>query len=162
MDALCQQCQQEKATVLVTDNFPEKRERHLCEECALREGVIFKQKDNSQQILQQFIKANAGIEKADARTCPTCGMTLKTFQKRGLLGCPNDYAVFGELLTPLIQRAHGGATHHVGKVPPGLDESARRRTSLLRLNRELQEAVDQEDYELAADVRDQIKEIESA
>jgi protein arginine kinase activator len=162
MDSLCQHCQQERATVLVTDNFPEKRERHLCEECAMREGVIFKQKNTSHEILQQFIKAKASIEAVSARTCPTCGMTLKEFQKRGLLGCPNDYDVFGELLTPLIHRAHAGATHHVGKVPPGLDESARKRTSLRRLRRELQEAVELEDYELAASVRDRIKELDSA
>ncbi len=162
MDGLCQHCQQEKATVLVTDNFPEKRERHLCEECALREGVLFKQKDNSHEIYQQFIKAKVGIDAVSTRTCPTCGMTLKEFQKRGLLGCPHDYEVFGALLAPLIQRAHAGATHHVGKVPPGLDEPARKRSSLLRLKRELQEAIEQEDYELAASVRDRIKELESA
>lgn len=162
MEVLCQHCQQEKATVLITDNFPEKRERHLCEECALREGVIFKQKESTQEIWQQYIKAKVDIQAASVRSCPTCGMTLKTFQKRGLLGCPNDYEVFGEILTPLIQRAHAGATHHVGKVPPGIDESSRKRIALLRLQRELQEAIEREDYESAAGVRDRIKELESA
>jgi protein arginine kinase activator len=83
------------------------------------------------------------------------------FQAQGLLGCPNDYDVFRPVLTPLLERAHGGATQHVGKVPATAGESVRRQTGLLRLNRELQEAIEQEDYERAAEVRDQIRALES-
>lgn len=164
MSVPCQRCNQEKATVHITDTIPEKRERHLCDECAEKEGVIIKQKHHTtNEILQQFIKhkvVSAAATALDTLACPHCGTTLRDFQEHGQLGCPHDYEVFEAFLMPLIERAHEGATHHVGKVPPTAETTVRRQTGLLRLRRELQEAVDHEDYELAARVRDQIREIE--
>ena len=61
----------------------------------------------------------------------------------------------------MIERAHEGATHHVGKVPATADVTVRRQTGLLRLRKELQEAVESEDYEVAARVRDEIQNLES-
>lgn len=162
---LCQRCNQSKATVHITDTVPEKRERHLCEDCAEKEGVIIKQKHHTtNEILQQFIKqkvgAAIGIE-LESVSCPHCGTTLKDFQNNGQLGCPHDYTVFREALLPLIERAHEGATHHVGKVPPTVEPVVRKQTGLVRLRRELQEAVEQENYERAARVRDEIRALES-
>lgn len=163
MDFLCQVCHQAKATVHITETIPEKRERHLCDECAAQEGVIVKQTpETTQEILQQFIKHKTGLRKGENLECPRCGMTFREFQNRGLLGCPQCYAALGKVLTPLINRAHGGATHHVGKVPPKADDETRRHTGLLRLKRELKQAIEDENYELAAKVRDQIRALESA
>jgi protein arginine kinase activator len=64
------------------------------------------------------------------------------------------------LLSPLIERAHENATHHVGKVPKTADSAVQRRAGLLRLRRELQDAVDAENYEQAARVRDEIQTLE--
>ena len=147
----------------ITDTVPQKRERHLCEDCAEKEGVIIKQQHHTtNEILQQFIKQKAVLGESDDLTCPKCGMTFREFQLKGQLGCAYDYEAFQSVLHPLIKRAHEGATHHVGKVPPHADETVRRQAGLLRLRRELQEAVAQEDYELAARVRDQIQALESA
>jgi protein arginine kinase activator len=160
---MCQNCKTARATVHIMDQFPEKRERHLCEDCAAKEGVIIKAgHETTQEILQQFIKQKAGMKKVEGVACPKCGLTFKAFQSRGLLGCPNDYVAFAEFLDPLIERAHQGATHHIGKVPAQADEVLRRQTGLLRLRRELQEAVEQENYELAARVRDQIQALETS
>jgi protein arginine kinase activator len=157
----CQRCQQARATVHVTDTVPEKRERHLCEACAEKEGIIVKQQyPGTNEILQQFIKQKTGLSSADDLTCPKCGLTFREFQLKGQLGCPHDYVAFAPVLTPLIERAHDGATHHIGKVPPTADETIKRETGLLRLRRVLQEAIDQENYELAARVRDEIKTLE--
>ena len=159
----CQRCQEAKATVHVTDTVPDKRERHLCEECAEKEGIIVKQHNHTtNEILQQFIKYKAGMAVGEDLSCPKCGMTFREFQMKGQLGCPNDYTSFRKVLAPLIERAHEGATHHVGKVPATAGDVVRRQTGLIRLRRELQEAVDQEDYELAARVRDEIQNLESA
>ena len=162
MDFLCQNCKQAKATVHITDTFPETRDRHLCEDCAAKEGVILKPShETTQEIIQQFIKHKLG-QRVDAdKACPRCGMTVREFQSRGLLGCAHDYTVFKELLKPLIERAHQGATEHVGKVPATADGTIRKQTGLLRLRRELKEAIEQENYEMAAQVRDQIKAIET-
>lgn len=157
---VCQRCQQAKATVHMTD-IPEKREQHLCEDCAQKAGVIIKQSHHTaNEILQQFIKQKTGIGAADDLACPNCGITFKEFQVKGLLGCPHDYAAFAAYLAPLIQRAHEGGTHHVGKVPATADLVVKRQTGLLRLRRELQSAIDEENYERAARVRDQIKSME--
>ena len=162
MNVLCQRCNQAKATVHITDTVPDKRERHLCEDCAEKEGVIIKQKhQTSNEILQQFIKFKTGMAAGDDITCPVCGLRFREFQLKGLLGCPNDYEAFKSLLGPLIERAHEGGTHHIGKVPATADDVIRRQTGLLRLRRELQEAIEQENYELAARVRDQIKSLET-
>lgn len=162
MSLACQRCQNAKATVHVTDTVPEKRERHLCEACAEKEGIIVKQQyQTTNEILQQFIKYKTGLGKSDDLTCPQCGLTFREFQTKGHLGCPNDYAAFAPALTPLIQRAHEGATHHIGKVPPTAGEGLQKETGLLRLRRTLQDAIDDENYELAARVRDEIKLLET-
>lgn len=162
MNVLCQKCNETKATVHITDSYPEKRERHLCDECAAKEGVIFKPSpETTTEILQQFIKHKVGMAKVDDRTCPECGISFQDFQSRGLLGCPNDYSVFAEFLKPIIEQSHEGATHHTGKVPINADDSLRRQTGLRKLRRELQDAIDQEDYEAAARLRDEIKAMET-
>ena len=162
MSLPCQRCHEAKATVHITDTVPEKRERHLCEECAEKEGVIIKQHhQTTNEILQQFIKHKTGLGVGDDLACPKCGLTFREFQLKGQLGCPHDYQAFKTLLTPLIGRAHEGATHHVGKFPATADATVRRQTGLLQLRRELQEAIEQENYELAARVRDRIQALES-
>lgn len=162
MNVVCQRCNHARATVHITDTVPEKRERHLCEECAEEEGVIVKQThQTTTAILQEFIKHKAGVAGADERTCPKCGVTFRAFRLNGQLGCPYDYEAFRSLLTPLIERAHEGATHHVGKVPIKADSAVKKHAGIHRLQRDLQAAIDQENYEQAARVRDQIKTLES-
>lgn len=161
MNAVCQSCKRARATVHIMDNFPQKRERHLCEDCAAQEGVIIKQTKTTNDILQEFIKHKVGLGESKDVACPTCGTTFHEFQVKGLLGCPEDYSVFAKLLTPLIERAHEGGIQHVGKVPKKAGASVRKKTGLLRLNRELEDAIVKEDYEQAARVRDQIRKLES-
>jgi protein arginine kinase activator len=162
MSQICQACKQGKATVHVTDLFPNKRERNLCAECAEKERVIVKQPTHTAAILQEFIKHKASLGEGDGASCPQCGTTFREFQLRGLLGCPNDYDVFRPLLSPLIERAHEGAGQHVGKRPRGVDADTRRHAGLSRLRRELRDALERENYELAARVRDQIRQLETA
>lgn len=159
---VCDRCNKAKATVLITDIVPDKRERHLCEDCAEKEGIIIKQPHATNEILQHFIKHKSGVSVAEDLVCPKCGTTFREFQLNGQLGCPNDYAVFEKVLTPLIERAHEGATQHIGKVPASADGATRRETGLIRLRRELDHAIRQENYELAARVRDQIQALESS
>jgi len=162
MNYVCQHCNQAKATVHITDTMPDKRERHLCEECAEKEGVIIKQHhQTTSAILQEFIKHKAGIGGGDDQTCPKCGITFREFRLKGQLGCPHDYEAFRSLLAPLIERAHDGATHHVGKVPADAEPITRKQSGLFKLRRELEDAIQREDYECAARLRDAIKGIES-
>jgi len=161
VNAICQRCKEARATVLITDCYPEKRELHLCESCAAAEGILVKQTETTAAVLQELMKQKAGLSKFDDMVCPQCGMTFREFQLKGLLGCPHDYEVFREVLTPLIERAHDKASHHVGKVPAAADSTLHKRTGIMRLQRELQSAIEQENYELAARVRDQIRSLEN-
>jgi len=99
----------------------------------------------------------------DPMTCPLCGTTWAQFKQTGLMGCPNDYQLFERKLLPLLKRAQEGASEHIGKVPPQKKtrETDRLVTSL-RLKRELQKAVDTENYEKAAKLRDELRTIETA
>jgi len=162
MSLVCQHCKDSRATVHITDVMPEQRERHLCQDCAEKEGIIIKQHPlSTNAILQQFMKHKAVKGVADDLSCPKCGMSFREFQVKGQLGCPHDYEVFGEVLESLIERTHEGATRHVGKSPSTADAAVRKQTGLLRLQRALRQAVEDESYEVAARIRDQIRVFES-
>src|SRR5918997_73979 len=103
------------------------------------------------------------LQKALGQACDACGVTWTEFRQGGLFGCPNDYTLFEKDLTPLLQRAHEGATHHVGKVPTrrgGTGVPMKRQVDLTKLRKELAKAVEAEDYERAAKLRDQIRQAE--
>lgn len=161
MSILCQNCKQANATVHLTDIQAngEPVERHLCEICAAQEGVTMKPHEPA-KMLEEFVKMGAGMREAVQRTCPQCGISFGEFRAQGQLGCPHDYEAFANLLMPLIERAHDGATVHVGKHPGKQDPRGRRRMRVSRLRRELDAAVAGERYELAAKLRDQLRELE--
>jgi protein arginine kinase activator len=117
------------------------------------------------ELLTNFVLAHSGLQKETGSACEACGITWAEFRQAGLFGCPNDYTVFEKDLTPLLQRAHEGATHHVGKVPSrrgGSGVPMRKQIDVAKLRRELGKAVESEDYERAAKLRDQIKSAEGA
>lgn len=157
---LCQQCKKRTATVHLTDLVQgEKRERHLCEECAGQEGVAVKQHVSINDVLNSFLASQSGVQELAKVRCPDCGMSFVEFRSQGLLGCPKDYDVFGEALETLITRAQDGNTHHTGKSPGQMVQIDPVQQERHRLQRELREAVEAEDYERAAGLRDQIEEL---
>lgn len=159
---LCQQCKKQTATVHLTDLVKgEKRELHLCEECASQEGVAVKHHLSIDEVLNSFLMSQAGVQELAKIKCPQCGMTFAEFRSQGLLGCPNDYDVFDRALASVVERAQDGQTHHTGKSPGQVVQLDPVQQERLRLERELREAVEKEDYERAAQVRDQISELSS-
>jgi protein arginine kinase activator len=157
---LCQQCKKQTATVHLTDLLGDKRERHLCEECAAREGIAVKQHVSINDVLNSFLQS--GVQELSRLKCPHCGISFVEFRSQGLLGCPNDYDVFGDALHTVIERAQGGKTHHTGKAPGQLIKTGSSPAEeRLRLQRELREAVENEDYERAAQLRDLLGGIQS-
>jgi len=162
MAILCQSCKQASATVHLTDIQPsgEPVERHLCESCAAHEGVTMQPHEPINKMLEKFVKYGAGMQEAAQRQCPQCGISFGEFRAQGQLGCAHDYTVFSELLMPLIERAHDGATHHVGKRPGQAEQQDRRRNSIRRVRRELEDAVTEERYEDAARLRDELSRLE--
>lgn len=93
------------------------------------------------------------------RTCPNCGIDFEYFRKNGRLGCDRCYEYFNKDLIPLIQKIHNSVTH-VGKSPSMEADESNKILHLSKLRSSLAEAIENEDYEKAAILRDKIKEIE--
>ncbi|MCA8914985.1 MAG: UvrB/UvrC motif-containing protein [Planctomycetes bacterium] len=97
--------------------------------------------------------------------CPDCGITLSEFRAKGRFGCPRDYEVFAEHLDPLFERIHDvQPARHEGRLPENSagEETVQRRQTIADLRKRLDAAVAEENYELAARLRDEINEAESA
>ncbi|WP_437224877.1 UvrB/UvrC motif-containing protein [Planctomicrobium sp. SH661] len=140
---------------------------HLCETCAqeylntVEVGGIPDEYGTAYSSSKEIdTETDEDLPEVGVRSCPHCGITFKQFRSQGRLGCPRDYEVFHSELLPLLESIHG-ETQHVGKFPPKVSENSRRQHELIRLKNELKSAVDEEQYELAAKVRDQIQLIEA-
>jgi protein arginine kinase activator len=114
--------------------------------------------------IQQLDAAVTSAQEPDAvessTACPTCGLTWAQFQKRGLLGCANDYLLFEKQLTSLISSMHERHSQHIGKIPPqstATDTVARARK--IQLQTQLNSALQAERYEEAARLRDQLRQM---
>lgn len=162
MKIKCDNCDR-PATVHMTEiSGNEKIEKHLCEECAGSEGITIKANVPITQLLEDFVLATtAGAEVAEIQ-CDVCGLTFAEFRHAGVLGCPRDYDAFEKALVPMLERAHGGSTQHIGKVPQRADSDQARLNTILRLRGELKSAIAAEDYERAAMLRDHIKEAQDS
>lgn len=93
--------------------------------------------------------------------CPTCNMTYQQFAKMGRFGCSSCYETFKDQLQPMLKRLHGGHTHHCGKIPQRTGGNIHLKKELDELKLKLKRCVQQEEFEEAAQVRDQIRGIEN-
>lgn len=92
--------------------------------------------------------------------CPNCGLTFRQFREQGRFGCPQDYDVFREKLMPLLENIHN-ETLHCGKVPKRAPNESQFHYKLIRLRKDLANAVKREKYEEAAAIRDEIQSLEA-
>lgn len=162
MDNKCDKCNN-PATIYLTEIINgEKIEKHLCENCASDEGFAIKAGMPISQLLEDFILQTGGGGDETELTCEVCGMTFSQFRQNGQLGCPNDYDAFEKPLLTLLDRAQGGATQHIGKVPHRTGGDQKKQNSILRIRAKLKGAIAAEDYERAAILRDQIRELENS
>ena len=163
----CQQCEK-PATFHITELTGDKpHELHLCEDCA----KIYLTKDEESLgassptlagVLAQQLKIGQtakDLKRLDQQACPVCGITFYEFRQHGRLGCPHDYICFAKELEPLIVNIHG-EIEHVGKSTKRGRARTDERTEVIRLRRDMQEAVEKEDYERASELRDEIQKFE--
>ncbi len=167
----CQQCEK-AATFHITELTGGKpQELHLCEDHARQYLTSSASEPASvggmaaalaQQMAQQMAIGQTAEELAqvDQQACPVCGMTFFEFRSHGRLGCPHDYTAFKAQLEPLILNIHGEA-EHTGKRPRQSSASSQQRTQLIQLRRQMKEAIDNEKYEQASELRDEIRRIET-
>lgn len=162
---LCDECRERPATFHLTKVVNgETTEMHLCEQCAREKGE-FEFTIEPGFSIHQLLAGLLNFEGAPAQaaavapTCDVCGLSYEDFARTGRLGCGHCYEQFEDRLEPLVRRIHG-ASLHTGKVPRRTGGRVRVQKEISQLKAQLQAAVAREDFELAARLRDQIRDME--
>jgi protein arginine kinase activator len=162
---LCQSCQKNQANFHLTEMEKNEisKDIHLCQQCALEQGYAPGQPSNINHLLQQLIEKQQSAADQTATSglhCPSCGMSYEDFRKNARFGCCEDYRAFGDEVREILGRIHG-TTRHQGKIPQRAVQHLQAIEALKKLQAELTIAVEAEDFEGAAALRDQIQTIEA-
>ncbi len=164
---LCEQCKEKPASVHVSQNINgEKKQMHLCADCAENmnfelsfnhffAGFLDNFLDSSFASYQSNLGQNAFSTQAK---CPRCGMTYEVFKKTGKLGCSDCYETFRNELAAVFKNIQGDSTHN-GKLPRKIGSALMLERRIDSLKQALQKAVQNEEYEEAARLRDEIRSI---
>ncbi|MFC4075451.1 UvrB/UvrC motif-containing protein [Salinithrix halophila] len=169
----CQQCGKRQATLHYTKIINgEKTEFHLCEVCAREKGEQipgFEGGFSIHNLLSGLLNLDAPVSdnqqpvrdgrQGQGLRCPTCGLTYTQFSKIGRFGCSDCYRSFGERLEPLFRRVHGHTAHR-GKVPRRTGGKLKIRREVEQLKQDLSRRIQNEEFEEAARIRDQIRSLQ--
>ncbi len=172
---LCDICNNRDATYHLKQTRQGKvSEYHLCEQCAYEQGLGQQVKGTSGSLAGKKITGMGNIfypaggipefGRAENQNivCSECGQTYQDFRRTGLFGCSHCYQAFSERLEPVFRRVQGNVRHKGRKMKTNPDQLAEQaaHNKLRKLRAMLKERVEQEDYEEAAKIRDQIHELE--
>lgn len=163
---LCQDCGKRDATVHLTQVINDQKVvLNLCRECAEKrgfrnplEGVPFPLAEFLASMLSQTQREKPSKE--SEAVCSTCEMSFSDFTKTGRLGCGNCYVTFKSQLNDLLRKVHG-STQHQGKFPHTKRDVMKPLWEETKLQEELKKAIKEEDFERAAQIRDQIRTLAS-
>ncbi|MBR1810586.1 MAG: UvrB/UvrC motif-containing protein [Clostridia bacterium] len=163
---LCQNCQRNEATTHIRRIVNgTAAEYHLCGECAVKLGYASPFGGLGLGLGELFgsFLGDVSISRLSSRVlrCEKCGCTFEDIVKNGKVGCADCYKLFYDKLLPSVQRMHG-QTKHVGKVPQGAGESVKTESRIETLKDRLNKAIDEQNFELAAQLRDEIKALEAS
>ncbi len=167
---LCSICQKNEAKVHLTQIVDDKMHKiDLCEECSKAKGVTDPAGFSLADLLLGLgspaaAAAAAAAPESESRpagkpgeaTCPGCGLGQSDFKKSGRFGCPQCYQTFSEGLPAMLKTMHRGL-RHIGKTPRGQKPKREPVDLLKQLARKLEKAIQSEDFETAAQLRDQIR-----
>jgi len=158
MGKLCQYCGKREAKIHFTEiREGKKTEMHICEQCAQEKNMSLA----FPAVLSQLVKGGPAVPReteAVPAACPGCGLAYAEFKAKGRLGCPRCYAAFGPVLIPLLEKVHGAAAHR-GKTPERVKGVLASKRELQEIEEQLNAAVENEEYEKAAQLRDRIREM---
>lgn len=172
---ICQECNERPATLHFTKiNNGQKTEFHLCEVCAQEKGENVILGSNNGFSISNLLAGLLNIEphfqakkqqqpfyQQNILQCNHCSMTYQQFIHVGRFGCAHCYESFSEQLKPILKRLHSGNWTHNGKIPKRIGGKMHLRKELEELKQNLKELITQEEFENAANVRDQIRLLES-
>lgn len=166
---LCQECRCRPASVKITTIVEnQKTDVHLCDQCASVRGELEFSAEGSVSLgemlaalLHHQVGAtkpgggdSGGVGQASTR-CPTCGLTYERFTSQGKLGCSDCFTYFERQLRSVLRHIHG-STRHTGRSPTRAQKTLRLQRDLRDLRAALEQAVGEERFERAAEIRDQI------
>jgi protein arginine kinase activator len=167
---LCNICNKAQATFHRTQIVNNQvTEIHLCQSCAEKEGMGISalSQMNIEDALASLLNYIADEDKTGTQTakekelvCPRCELSYAKFREIGRLGCAECYTAFAEELEPLLRRIHGSCDHQ-GKLPPHANRLVELNIELHQLRKQLQSALKEENFEVAAQLRDAIKKAET-
>ena len=164
---ICERCQENEASVHLTRIINGKKEEiHLCEQCA-RESSSFNSNDSNlsfQSLLSGILNNSFSSEndsslfnenKNNQIVCSNCNLSYHEFTQTGLFGCAECFNEFNNNLDNLFKRIHG-SLRHKGKRPASYKRKMNAKTEIKELKSKMQEAVEKENFERAAELRDKI------
>ncbi len=159
---LCQDCGKKEVVVHLTQIINnEKVTLDLCDECAEKrgfhsplQGASFPLGEFLASIMDKELLKKSKKDKEER--CPVCGIAFSDFGKAGRLGCGKCYKVFRDELRDLLRKIHGSDLHR-GKIPPAYGDVMKPIRDEKRLEEELRKAIESENFEMAAEIRDKIK-----
>ncbi len=154
----CHDCDSQATVHLTQILNGQMHKMDLCESCAQAKGVTNPENLSIGSLMEKSDLESESV--SGSMVCESCGTTHQDFKKGGRLGCEACYHVFRPVLDPLLDGMHAG-TKHLGKIPSGSESRVRFEQSIDDLRRELQDAVEKEDYEKAAELRDRLRDLEN-
>ena len=156
MAKICQYCSKREAKIHFTEiKDGKKTEMHICESCAHEKDMALAFPSILSTLVPGATSTPRTGGEAVPASCPSCNLAYTDFKSKGRLGCPTCYDVFAPVLVPLLEKVHGQA-EHAGKSP-GRMVGRKAAQEILDLEAELEDAINREDYESAAKLRDQIR-----
>jgi protein arginine kinase activator len=162
---LCQRCGKNEATVQLTKIVKGKKTvLKICMECAQKAGYDQSLSAGTFPVSSFLgsIMPESGQSETDSLPklkCPGCQLTYREFRASGQLGCYQCYQTFFDHLKDLLRRIHG-SNEHVGKIPRSSREKFMARRKLNKLQQQMKMAIEKEDFEKAAVLRDKIHRLE--
>ena len=160
----CDQCREREAVIHLTQIVNEQvTTLHLCEKCAAEKGVESPGsavKTPLGSFLAAMGKGSEQLQVPRGDTCGRCGASFQDFRESGRLGCSECYGTFEAPLRDLLRRLHG-STHHIGERYAERDQAAAANgQKAAELREQLRLAVETENFELAAELRDRLRVLE--
>ncbi len=165
---LCDDCKKRQASLHFTKIINGKKtEFHICDQCAKEKGDMLPGMNNFSihqllsGLLHDPVQTGQGRLQSDNElVCSKCEMTYKQFTRVGRFGCAHCYESFGPRLDPIFKRVHSGNTKHFGKLPKRIGGKIHLQRKVETLKDQLKLYIEKEEFEKAAEIRDEIRLLE--
>ena len=154
----CHHCDSQATVHLTQIINGQMHKMDLCETCAQKKGVTNPDNLSIGNLLDDH--QTSGDTSVASMTCESCGTTHQDFKKGGRLGCEACYHVFRPVLEPLLDGMHSGI-NHLGKIPSRSVQKKEEKDTEELLSKALKKAVEEENYEKAAEIRDRLIKLQS-